>query len=100
MKTTSAKMQLQLLALILDKKGRRENCAQTQTVLNQTKLKAQLFQKRPDHLRAKPPLVSHIGLAIAALIIDCIHLTTKDQNTNPIDIKLHNNNTLHPKKCG
>jgi hypothetical protein len=68
MKTTSAKIQLQQLALILNKKGHWENCAQTQTVFDETKLKAQLFQKRPNHLRAKPPLASHIGLAIASSI--------------------------------
>ena len=100
MKTTPGKIRLQLLALILNKKGRRENCIQTQTVFNQTKLNPQLFQKRPNHLTAKPPLVSQYRSHYHTLNIVTHNLITKVQNTNPIDIKPHNNNTLHAKKCG
>ena len=58
MKTTPAKIQLQLLVLILNKKGRQENCVHAQAISNQTKLRVQLFQKRPNHLTPKPPHVS------------------------------------------
>ena len=93
MKTTMAKTQLQLLALILNKKGRRENCVQTQAIFDETKLRTQLFQKRPS-------LVSQYQSRHHTLIIVTHNLITKDQNTNPIDIKPHNNNTLQTKKCG
>jgi len=97
MKTTSTQIQLQHRTVNLNKKGRRENCVQTQVGLNLTKLKAQLLLIRPDHLTAKPPLVSQHKCRHRLLDI---HLTNKDQNTNPIDIQPHNNNILHTKKCG
>jgi len=93
MKTTPPKIQLQLLALIPNKKGRQENCIQTQAVFDETKLRAQLFPKRL-------PLVSQYRSRHHTLIIDVHNLITKDQNTNPIDIKPHNNNTLQTKICG
>jgi hypothetical protein len=100
MKATPAKIQLQQLTLLLNKKGHQENCVQTQAVLDETKLKAQLFQKRPTPFPQKPPLVSQHRSRHHAVIIVVHNLITKDHNTNPIDIQPHNNNTVQTKKCG
>jgi hypothetical protein len=93
MKPTPLKIQLQLPTLILNTKGRRENCVKTQAVTNKPKRRAQLFQKRLPH-------ASQYRSRHHTLIIDVHDLITRDQNTNPIDINPHNNNTLQTKKCG
>ena len=99
MKTTLTKIRLQLLALTRNKKGRRGGCVQLQAVFNETKLKAQLFQIRPDLFTQNRPPCCNIGLVITSLIIAYTFIT-RVQNTIPIDIKLHNRHILYSKKCG